>query len=470
MNMTYKILGTFIGIIVFSAQAAPLTKKAEWTLSVRDSSKLKEVFEQNEWFKQFQQGPMFRGLMYRLAPSLYALGTDHANAWQGKMLDYLSSQILKNLPVTLTYDPLLPAISPFGITLHQLGPAEIVIVKALLKELAGKIKPQQVSFEFDSKKTIAVQPISLEQSKFAAVLHGSCLSLSRDPQLVARLSQKCEFQATSDLELDIDLERWMPKLHHFVSRFSGLGNSLKLKFERKNNSYQIVNAELDLQSDAIRSHSTMNEAFLKAVPADVNLAIMLSSPKPRGLEVDDIKKILKDGVRAKTFADTASVPIWFLHLGLEKNQEQKKLESLSGVLIPSVFGTQGLENLVQLYSGSGNEEVFVKEICSFLILSPNTKFIQRIQDSCEGKRASLKDLPGAERKSLLATTLHGAIVFQSSEWLSGLLSEAWKLENNDEAMSSEIVTARDQLRSLPRVSLKAQRIEDSRMKFEGVAR
>ena len=225
------LLGAPAPQAIADGAASPRVLAPEYEVTVSDGGRIKKLFRENAWMKEFQASNLFRGSMVRLGPVLYAAGS--SDSWKGRLVDFLAERFLDGRPVRLSYFRAPNLISPFGVTLPALTPVEREAVKLVVKALrSGVDVATTVSLPGGRVEEVAVTPLALRLQRFAVVETPTCLAISRDPRIAAVLSRRCAAEPRlAAAVVDVDTREFFSAWSAVLERLFGVGERLRLTFD-----------------------------------------------------------------------------------------------------------------------------------------------------------------------------------------------------------------------------------------------
>ena len=374
-----------------AAQDVPPILWPEYEVTVSDGARLKKLFKENAWMKEFQASNLFRGSMVRLGPVLYAAGTN--DSWKGRLVDFLAERFLDGRPVRLSYFRAPELVSPFGVTLPGLSPREHEALKLVVKVLrSGEDVTTKVTLDENRVEDVAVTPLALRLQRFAAVETPECLAISRDPRVAAVLSRRCAREPRlAAAVVDVDTHAFFSAWSAVLYRLFGIDDRLRLTFDwdQKRARFTPAGAELTLAKDHLLGTGPVDPALLGAIPADTLFFATVFVPDPGALSVASVETYFRT---ARERRGARAVPVSLLYFGMTTG-EKDRAQALSALLVPQPKGDdRALSDLDALFNQSASYKVLVSRACpGYVALSPSKAALQRIEEVCAGRRAVLPE-------------------------------------------------------------------------------
>ena len=350
----------------------------EFTISIKDASNIKTMFQKNIWFKEFFNSNLYRGLTLRANSALFGLGSDNDNKWEGRLIDYLYEKALQQRMLSFSYynDKSIP--SPFGLTLHDLGDVEL----SMIRTIAGLFKNDK----FTPKKKVdsEVMAINIKNNRYALAFHGDCVSIGKSLEVVTDLSKECKKSDSikSDGKISLALKNIFPSIFPFTHRFVGIGSDMKvnLTWDEKKNRFHILRGNLNLEEQNIVKQGTLTDSFLKAFPSDLFFMVVGNIPDPGEWNSENLKKYLAEEI--KELNKRNSIPVGIVHLGMDTTT--RKWKSLNALIIPvAKFTDSTMSNIEKVFGYTQFGEAKFKKVCkNYVAISNNIDSINKIEKSC----------------------------------------------------------------------------------------
>ncbi len=425
---------------------APEALVPEYTLTVTDGARLKTVFRDNAWAKDFAASNLSRGALVRLGPVLYAVGRDGKDGWKGRLVDFAHDRFLDGRPVTISYFHTSGLVSPFGMTFPALTPREKSMVHLVLQGLrSGPDVAREVADGAGGAASVSVTPLVLRLQKFAAVETDGCLAVSRDPRVAATLSRSCTLEprlaaATLDIRTDEFFSAWSAVLE----KLFGVGPGLRVTFDwdAKNARFTPAGAALHLDKAHALGAAPLDASLLAAIPADAPFLAIAVLPDPGRLDTASAEEYFRTA-REKRAAG-AYVPVTLVSLGMRagkggREDRSERSEAMSVLLIPRAgAGDKTVADLGALFNRRGTYEVHASRACPGVVaLSPSTDALERVADACSGRRASFRQAPPKIVGAFTAGPVSTAVFLNLGGFLKSSLLWGWQREAPPEPKTKE---------------------------------
>ncbi len=389
------------------APPPPMPLVPEYELTVADGARLRTLFRENVWTREFASSSLYRGTMVRLGPVLNAVAKEGRDGWKGRLADFFAERFLDGRPVKLSLFEASGLVSPFGVTLPDLTERERDALALLVKGLrAGPDVAVTIGDGAGGAATVAVTPLVLRLQKFAAVTNGSCLALSRDPRVAATLSRVCPTDGRlAAAVLDIRTDKFFSAWSVVLEKLFGIGPGLRVTFDwdRKNARFRPMGASLALRKEHVLGTAAVPPALLSAIPAETQLLATAVLPDPGHLDTASAEAYFASA-RAKRAEP--GVPVTLLSLGMRAEGDGRP-EAMSVLLVPRADASEGaLEGLDALFNRRGTYEVHASRACpGVLALSPSRAALTKVADACAGRQPSFRQLP----PRIVEAFVHGPI-------------------------------------------------------------
>ena len=445
--MKLRDMGFLLAVI--SVGAIAKTPEPRYSASIREGENLVNLMEKNAWFKDFKQSNLYQGLLLRSGSVLGALPQkkDGAEAWTGRFADFVVAKIIAKHPLHFYYFHKSGLVEPFGIAIQDVGEGEQSVLDLLIKTLRGAAN-QKVEGE-----TLEAIPLSISRQKFALVINGNCLGLSRDPTAAVWSAQNCLKEKTLESEARViaSIESLSGGTERAVAKYFGIGDRLEINFNGvRSGKPEIQNARLALSANHRLKNSLIGEQFLKALPASTQLMSSVSIPAPAKVSPESFSALLGKAPASAKAGKYFAATYFFLG-SFEKER------NLDGLLIDVKSSGADAAQWTDLFEGNLGHEVFVKDVCSksLVVVTPSNEVIKYIEQSCAGKMPTLAQAP-----ALIKSNLSGAAVAQTfflnlGKALSSMVEVGWNQENT-EAMAQEVIEAKKLLEKIPAIALSGQ--------------
>lgn len=375
---------------------------AEYELTVSDGARVRTLFKENTWAKEFAASNLYRGTMVRLGPALHAVGRDGKDGWKGRLIDFVADRFLDGRPVRISYFHASGLVSPFGITFPALTPRERATAHLVLQGLrSGRDVAREVADGEGGAASVSVTPLALRLQKFAAVETDGCLTLSRDPRVAATLARSCTLEprlaaATLDVRTDEFFSAWSAVLE----KLFGVGPGLRVTFDwdRKNARFTPSGAVLALDKNHALGTAPLDPALLAAIPADAPFLATAVLPDPGRLDASSAEEYFRTAREKRP--PGAYVPVTLVSLGMrtgagETGDRADRGQAMSVLLIPRTGAAdKTVADLDALFNRRGTFEVHASRACPGVVaLSPSKAALERVADACSGRKPSFRQAP-----------------------------------------------------------------------------
>ena len=382
------VLAFFSSRRAFPDSADSPKLRPEYEVTVSDGSRIRKLFRENAWMKEFETSNLFRGSMVRLGPVLYASGT--SQSWKGRLIDFLAEHFLDGRAVRVSYFHSPKLVSPIGMTLPALSRREHEALRLLVGVLrSGDDVRTSVPLENGQSAEVPVTPLILRLQRFAVVETSDCLAISRDPTVAATLSRRCApTPHPAAAVMDVDTHSFFSSWSAVLERLFGVGERLRLNFDwdEKHARFTPAGGELALEKDHLLGTGPSDAAPLQAIPADTLFFTTVFLPDPGPLSVSSVESYFR---KVRTSRAARAVPISLVYLGM-RSGPNGTLEALSALLVPQPPGDdRALAQVDALFNQNASYEVHASRACPGLIaLSPSRKALEHIADVCAGRQPS----------------------------------------------------------------------------------
>ncbi len=417
----------------------------EYTLTVTDGARLRTLFKENAWAKDFAASNLARGALVRLGPVLYAVGRDGKDGWKGRLVDFALDHFLDGRPVRISYFHTSGLVSAFGMTFPALTTREQSAAHLVLEGLrSGPDVAREVADGDTGFATVKVTPLVLRLQKFAAVETGGCLAVSRDPRVAATLSRSCALEprlaaATLDIRTDEFFSAWSAVLE----KLFGVGPGLRVTFDwdAKNARFTPAGAALHLDKDHALGTAPLDAALLAAIPADAPFLATAVLPDPGRLDAASAEEYFRTA-REKRPAG-AYVPVTLVSLGMRtrsgREERTERSEAMSVLLIPRTgTGEKTVADLDALFNRHGAYEVHASRACPGVVaLSPSPAALARVADACSGRTPSFRQAPPKIVRAFTAAPVSTAAFLNLGGFLRSSLLWGWQREAPPEPKTKE---------------------------------
>lgn len=434
------------------APKLPAAIVPELSFRARDGKMLAQMMQKNKWFTEFRQTPFYQGAVGKIAPVIFSPADDFgsmANAWQGRLLDYLYEKVLENKPVAVHVFRRSRLISPFVMTVSSLGKGESAVAEKLISILKSS---EPVKYSYRDAGEIAVTPLLVKQQKFGAVLQNNCLTIGRDPEAVASASYWCR-QAVpikSDAEIQASLDEFFPALRGVREKFLGLqpGVHVEMKWQPGGARFAIQNGSVEVVDSALHQGQIPDE-LVKAVPSD---AVFFSSalvPMPAsGFSPDGLKKYFQAKKTALKSAST--LPVSLVYIPLPASEGPKFASALLMYVPKSAPAVH--RQLAASFAPTKKRETFVRQTCAGVVaMSDEKKALEALEAVCKKQRPSFSQMADKWLAPLKGKNLSGAVYVSPGRLLSLQMERGWKgsKDTKETPVVDEIKTARRLVEELP---------------------
>ena len=424
-----------------------------------DGGQLRSFWNENAWMREFAASDLSAGVFRRISPLLLSLPDPSEKSWKGRLIDALAGEFLDKRLVKLSWFSRAELVSPFGMSFQAQGLVESALLKALIAAYGSKPLDVEVSRIAPSRErasesnvTVKLEPVVFRGQVFALGMDSGsgCVSLSRDPKISAWHLLECQDSAgalasgaprpsAALLErakagwVRFDLDEWYPQgavpLRLLINSSQALFFGLNWNGDQKK--YQISGVELPAEdskrTSVLKAASGVEEALLKAIPADADLFAALTVALPRGGDIDKISQDLDSWSKSGPPANSAGALIALVGYGMEFLSNSKESWSVrdGSVLLVLPRGKTALNpmQLAKLYAPSDSSavEVFTRAVCGTVIaLSASKKSLDQVEKSCAGKIPSVANWSDS-LKSQVSNKERGAVIY----WSPASLFENW---------------------------------------------
>lgn len=465
-------------LFVFGLYARGESLVPEYEIQFSDVSQLKRALNENAWAKELAQSNLYRGTLVKLGPVLFAVGTEDADSWKGRLLDFMYEKILSGKRIGVSYFHKTGLVSPLGVTLFNLSTADKAIVSLLLEKnkLADPVMTE-IELADKTKAKVKVQPIGIRLQKFAVALGANCLGISRDPKVAAQLGHECAkaVQKKNDAVVSVDLKEFFPAWYPVLGRLAGVGRYAQLAFDYDKGQACFVpaKAEVELQASHAVGLGKMGLDLLAALPADTLLQVTAFLPDPGRLSPATVETYFQEG---KAHPGKRPIPVSLLYFGMAMGLNGRP-EAMSAVVLPQEQINDALfADLNKLFSETTQFEVKYRKVCGrFLALGPSKQALDKVEATCEKKQPSFAQMPQFLVKALTQDELSSATVLNLGGFLRSTLAFGWEKENpppssgppNKGSLPREIAQAMDLMGRLPLYAF-AGKVEKDKLALNGV--
>ena len=433
MNARALSLFLLLAFPTAAAQEPPDALVPEYELTVADGARLRTLFKENAWAKEFGASNLARGTMVRLGPVLYAVGRDGRDGWTGRLIDFVADRFLDKRPVKISYFHVNGLVSPIGITFPELTPRERDAVRLVLKGLRSGPDVAREVADGEGAVSVSVTPLALRLQKFAAVETGTCLAVSRDPRVAATLSRSCALDprlaaATLDLRTDEFFSAWSAVLE----KLFGVGPRLRVTFDwdKKAARFTPSGAALQLAQHHALGTALLDPALLAAIPADAPFLATAVLPDPGRLDASSAEDYFRAALGKR--AGGAYVPVTLVSLGMRARtgDREGRAEAMSVLLIPrSGAGDRTVADLDALFNRHRTFEVHASRACPGVVaLSPSKAALERVADACSGRKPSFRQAPPKIVGALSGGPISTAAFLNVGGFLRSALLWGWQRE------------------------------------------
>jgi hypothetical protein len=424
-------------------------------VSFKDAAQLRAALSDNAWAQELMQSNLYRGLAMEFAPALFALGNNFNDAWKGRLVDFLLSEVLDDHPVEVQHYAKAGLVSPLAFTVRGLGSGEKAVLGKLVSALGGP--------EVDNGAGVKVTPVRMNALRFASILIGDCFVLSRDPVVAGAAAETCKHVPAADADgfVAVDLDDAFPQVYTFVHKFLGIEDQLLVAMQFDSGSKRFVAKQATIgvgQGQALHDGELPAE-LAQAIPAEATLVATVQTPAPTALEPTAIKDFLKQD-RAKLDGGE-HMPVTFLYLG----------SAGTAVMFPwKDLSDKTFADLNALFSQKGSYELRHDKVCGkFVVVAPQIEAIEAVRKACAKQTPAF-----ADRSPEIAKTFQGRLAAGLYADVGGLLASAlfYGAEHDDDpnaSLSPEVTGSMDLLRKLPAYAFVGN-VKDGKLVMDGVSR
>lgn len=413
----------------------PRALKPEYEVTVSDPAQLQKLFQSNDWMKEFEGSNLYRGAMTRLGPVLFAVAREGKDSWKGRLLDFLVENLVDGRPTTLSYFHAPHLASPFGITVSGLTPRATKALALLLdRQRTGKDVDTFVALPDGKDEGVAVTPVAFKTQRFAAVASGSCLSVGRDPAVVAELSRRCASRPAAppgSATLDVDTTAFFPAWSTVLEKLFGVGPSFRatFAFDPAKNRYAPAKASLALRKGHLLGTGPVDAPLLSAIPADALFFTTALVPDPGALSPEGAEEYFRT---IKSKSPGRHIPVTLVYLGMRAEKPGAE-EALSVLLVPQpkLDGPGRLE-VERLFSSGRAYDVKVSHACpGYAAVSPSRVALSRVEEACSKKAPSFAQLSPRLVQGFTRRPLSAGAFLNVGGYLKHAMAWGWLLANSE---------------------------------------
>ncbi len=428
------LLAGFLLVGLAVTLAAPETGAAvlspEYEVTVADGASVRALFQKNAWAGDFGASNLSRGVMARLGPVLYAVGSGPRDSWKGRLVDFLSDQLVAGRPLRVSYFRAPRLSSPFGLTVSSLGGRERAVAGKLLDSFrSGADVATEIDLPDGKTTSVAVTPLLVRSQRFAAVLGADALVIGRDPRVVASLAGRTSLEPSPPpAVVDVDIRTFFAAWSAPLEKLFGVGPRLRIAFDfdAAASKFTPKSARLPLREGHLFANGPLDDRILKAIPASVLFFTTASIPDPAPLS----RAGMEDWFRsAPTRAAGPHVAVTFLHLGMRIG-DKGAIEAMTALLVPQkAVDVAAMKNAAELFPGTRRTEVRASRACpGLLVLSPSRTALERIEAVCSGREPSFRQMPPALSSVFTAHPVAGGAYLDAGGFLKAALRHGWQAE------------------------------------------
>jgi hypothetical protein len=292
----------------------------------------RRIATSNEWFGDFSRSNLYRGAMLRLGPALYAVGEAGKDPFTGRLLDVLAERVLARHGVSVAYFQRPGLSSPFGVTVTDLGKADLESVRLLVKALRSA--PNVVVGSTDTPVT----PVKVRRQRFAVAEGAGCLAVARDPWVAGALARRCGSRARLAREtaatLTVSTGQFFSAWSTLLEKRFGTGGVLEIAFSFDAKTARLVprSATLPLQEGHALLSGPLDEALLGAIPANALFVSTVFLPTPAGYDPENVVAYL--GTVAEELPASSAMPVTLVFLGMEEPFPGVRSRPMTALLPP----------------------------------------------------------------------------------------------------------------------------------------
>lgn len=444
-----------------------------FSVEFNDASLITKIFRKNPWFEEFIESNLYRGLVEDLGPVLLITGENLKNAWKGRLIDFLSSQFLKDEPIQIHYFLKENLVSPLSVVIPNVSEKKLKVVSGISDKFL-RAPTQQEMLEADQSKhkiSFAVRPLHVHSEKFATYQEGSCLAISRDPRVSIASGQYCKARTSEspdDGRLKLRLDQLFPQIWSFASKFYGFENELVLDFKYKlwDKNLRVTKGTLKVREGYTMAKGKVLASLFEVLPAQTVFFATIFTPFPESFDKDGIKTFLglsREELSKKT-PRQVTLAAW------NRRGSAKGTTHVTAVLIQdSQVGGVSMESFPNVFSEKALAEIKFDRICdTYIVVTPYLEALEDLRQGCSKsipvlshKRPGISDQYDAEDSST-------HVYFD----LAALLTDSLKIgidraQEVNALKSPEVTEVLDLLNRLPAFGFQGIFHEGS-LKFEGV--
>ena len=484
--MKTLLFATWLGISWSGLAWADVAMEPETALSpeiefvAKDAGMVRDMLQENPWMQTFQQSNLFRGLMIQSGPVFNAIGSNFKDAWQGKLIDFTFDEIMRGRPAVLRLFQRRALVSPFVLTVRNIGGGEQSVVEATAKLIKGgephilalqeDLTPaeEEEGKEPETLYTATIGPVKINSQRFAVVLDEGCLRLGRDPVATASAAHLCRNEQKplqGDAELNVRLQTSFPAVYVFAEKFLGIGRQWQANFKWNagKKRFEPATANMQLTADHLFGADNFKDV-VDVLPATTEFAAVMAAPVPERLEPGAVAAFLGQSKQALKGAPRRKVVV--ANLGPAIGDE-----SIDQVVVlvdwPKPVDAQTIQEAAFLFSGPSSTGAYVRGVCrNWLAITPSSRVLNRIEAVCQRKAPALADAPAAA-KVFNGAGRSLATYFNLGGFLSQTLVYGVETAGDSDKNYKEVGEARDMLAQLPILAAYGK-VEGKQLKMTGV--
>ncbi|MEK6624637.1 MAG: hypothetical protein AABY86_06705, partial [Bdellovibrionota bacterium] len=255
-------------------------------------------------------------------------------------------------------------------------------------------------------KQVSVIPFNFRGNKLAIAFHQQCVSISRDPKIMAYLAKEdcSKFTPGSDAQVIVHTKEFFAAFYPLLKNFVGVSGDIKFSFRWEETGSRFVpdGTNIPLSSKTILGEAKLPESMLQAIPAEASLWALASMSDFRPLDISTLSKYFISHDKSKS-KENVQVLLIFLGMG-------EKGESKTAIILPYAESSPNkMQQITELFSETGQYEVKFKTVCSdYLALSPSLEALNQIEASCLKKSPSFKQWSDNYNKQLISAPVMAA--------------------------------------------------------------
>ncbi len=405
------------------------------TMKFKDGAQASHFMANNPWMKDYYGSNLYRGLNYRIGPVFSSLGSVYSEAWTGRLMDFIVSNVLSKNPIEFGYYTQGNLASPFLIKVKNITDTQ--------KTLIGKVV-RQIGVRDGS-----VFRVKVARQNFALGISGTCVVISRDAGLAKQNVGRCkkkEKEQLNDLNFEIRAANFSPNTFSFVRKTFGMTGLLRLSFNYDKEAAQFVpsHADVGLKKKNLVRESDTNFSFAEALPLDTFFVSTVAVPSPSKMSDEGIGEYLAQIEANKPPKEAMNVSIGVL-------VEDNKIET--ALLFQREKGKETQEDFLKLFSETSLVEAKFSYICDTWVVTESSTVLKRIASTCSGKQPSFKSNSDRIMNSYFKSKSSMSVYLNMGTMLAKFSSMGWKSLHPDETEPEALKKTQSLLARIPAVAM-----------------